>query len=350
VASSRLQQTINHFRQRLLDREATASQMLEYAYASVLQAIEPALKRLYDQMANELAQGNQISSSWLYEAQRLGAIKRLISGQISQFASQAMVIVARLQQDGLLLGLDAALALLDAQVPPGVNFSFGVPSMQALHNLIGATQAGSPLADLFRGFGEEAASAASKALIVGVAQGHGPRQIAPQVQQALGISRKRALVVSRDQLLHAYRRAQRETYKANSDVVTKYRRTAARSERTCAPCIALDGKLYDLDTEMPVHPGDRCTMVPVTKSWKEILSPLGIDTSGIPETRPQMQSGPEWFAKQDEATQRAILGNAKYEAWASGKFELSDLVKRTYDPDWGSSIQERPLRELVTGK
>lgn len=345
--TSRIQQTVSRYRQLLLAREATASQALEDAYARVLEVIQPELERLYSQMTGELAQGGQISLSWLYEANRLETLKKLLTGQIDQFGALSNMIVGRLQTDGIQLGLDAALALLDATVPPGISWSFGVPSMDALHSLIGATQAGSPLADLFRGFGQEAARAAGKALIVGVSLGKGPREIAPQIEKAIGEPRWRALTIARTEALRSYRTASLETYRKNSDVVGQWRWTAALQKRTCAACLAMDGTLHPLTQEFGSHPNCRCTPVPLTKEWAEILGPLGIDTSSIPDTRPQMQSGSDWFQSQNEATQRTVLGNAKYEAWKAGKFELADTVKKTYDPDWGSSIQERSLKELV---
>ena len=81
-------------------------------------------------------------------------------------------------------------------------------------------------------------------------------------------------------------------------------------------------------------------MTPVTKGWDEIFGPLGIDTSDIPDTNPaqDMQTGSEWFDNQDEATQRQILGNAKYDAWNNGDFTLDDIVGTNDDPDWGKSI------------
>ena len=90
-------------------------------------------------------------------------------------------------------------------------------------------------------------------------------------------------------------------------------------------------------------------MLPRTKSWDEILSGLDIDASDIEDTRPDIVSGTDWFGDQDEATQRRVLGNAKYEAWSNGDFDLEDIVGRSYDKDWGHSIYEKSLKQLVKG-
>ncbi len=108
----------------------------------------------------------------------------------------------------------------------------------------------------------------------------------------------------------------------------------------------MHGTEHSLDETLDEHPNGRCSMIPKTKSWADILGPLGIDTSDIPDTSPDIQSGSDWFDGQSEATQRAILG-PKYEAWSNGDFTLDDVVGHASDPVWGSSIYEKPLKELV---
>ena len=109
----------------------------------------------------------------------------------------------------------------------------------------------------------------------------------------------------------------------------------------------MHGTEHDLSEDLDGHPNCRCTKSPKTKSWDEILGPLGIDSSGIKDTRLNMQSGEDWFADQDEETQRAILGTSKYEAYSNGDFALSDVVKKNHDDQWGTSISEKPLKDLV---
>jgi hypothetical protein len=88
----------------------------------------------------------------------------------------------------------------------------------------------------------------------------------------------------------------------------------------------------------------------VVADWSEILSQIGIeDTSSIPSAQP-MQTGSEWFHEQDTDTQKQILGNAKYSAWKNGDFELSNIIQHSNDADWGHSIGEKSLKQLVGGK
>ncbi|MGH2509660.1 MAG: phage minor head protein, partial [Ktedonobacteraceae bacterium] len=219
---------------------------------------------------------------------------------------------------------------------------------KAIASIVGATQAGSPLADLFAGFGNEAAANVAGVLTRGITLGQNPRTIAGDVANALGVSRARALTINRTEMLRAYRGANQETYRANSDVVQQWRWTADKSARTCAACLAMDGQLFNLDVDMGSHPNCRCSPAPVTRSWSDILADSGVDLSGLDDLEPPApQSGADWFDQQDESTQRAILGNAKYAAYQNGDFALSDIVAHSHDPDWGHSIYEKPLKDLV---
>ncbi len=285
MSQGRLQQVVKDYRQALKQREAEASQALEQAYAQVLAQIQPHLDKLYLLIAERKANGEEATPALLYEQRRLETLKLFITHAISHFGALSHMTVSQLQHEAVTLGQEAAQALMQATVPKGVSFSFGVPDPSAIASILGATQAGSPLADLFNGFGQEAAKLTSEALIRGLTLGNNPRQIARDVQQALGVSRNRALVISRDQSNRAYRSASLENYRANEASLSGYRRQADLSARTCAACLALDGKEYVLDEDPELHTCDRCVMVPITRSWEDILSGLGINTDDIPPVK-----------------------------------------------------------------
>lgn len=345
--SGQQQQAVERFRAQLRAHEAQQERVLENAYAHVLKTLQPALDKLYGQMADELAKGEKIQIQWLLSANRLVGIKKLISGEIDHFGLLSRLQVTQAQQFAVSLGQKSAMELLNTTVPPGIHYTFGVPHPAAIMNIVGATSAGSPLAELFDGFGSEAAQKAANALITGITLGDNPRTVAGSVQDALGVSRNRALTISRDSLNNAYRAAAVETYKANSDVVESMIRVADMSSRTCAACIFLTGTVYALDADPGFHTCDRCSLVPKTRSWAEILSPMGIDTSSIPETSIEIPSGSSWFAQQDAATQQSILGSkAAYDLYAGGT-PLSAFVGHTHDSKWGTSVRVKTAKEVT---
>lgn len=354
TSTSRIVATLNDYRQRLAKHEAAAEATLNTAYFGVLVGIKAKLSVLYQQIDDAMQNGTQLSPSWLHEQGRLKSISTLISSEINRFGGFALMTAKEQQQYGVTLGSQSAQEMLKATVPKGVHWTWGRPSTEALKAFIGVAQNGSPLAELFSGFGAEAASKVESELLLGLSLGQNPRVVAPRVEQALGISRNRALILSRDCLNNAYRNATLENYKSNSDVVQQYRRTCAKNSRSCAACIALDGTLYDLDEDFAVHPCDRCTMIPVTKGWSEILGAIGIDdVSSIPNNRAalNMQNGVDWFDEQDADTQRKIIGSQQgYELFKNGDVSLSDFVLHKHSEDWGPAIQVKPVKMLVGGK
>lgn len=347
--TGRIQQVVAHYRQQLNQHDATTQKILEDAYKRTLSSIQPALDRLYKQIADKQANGDAVPLSWLYEQHRLEDIKRLVTQQVNLYGAQTQAQTTTLQHMGVALGMQSAHAQLQASVPHGVNWQFGMPNPQAINDLVSASQPGSPLYNLFSTFGSQAADDVAGKLITGVTLGQGPRMVARSVQDALDIPRARALTIARTEMLRAYRSAALENYKANDDVVGGWIWSADLSPRTCAACIAMNGTKHTLDETLDSHPNCRCAMVPETKSWDDILGPLGIDTSGIKNTTVQVQSGSDWLDNQDEATQQAILGN-KYDGWSNGDFSLEDIVGTSESDDWGSSIYVKSLKQLTGGK
>ena len=82
-------------------------------------------------------------------------------------------------------------------------------------------------------------------------------------------------------------------------------------------------------------------MVPETKTW----AALGFE--GVPETQPEIETGESLFARLRGAQQRAILGNAAFEAYKAGAVKLADFVGRQSDPRWGTMRYARSLKEIL---
>ena len=340
--TGRIQQVVAHYRTLLDQHVQQAEHTLNNAYMRTLAAIQPRLDALYREIKAKQDAGETIPPSWIYEERRLQNIKALIAQQMAHYGNTTQNTVAQLQHIGTTLGTQAARQQLEATVPTGVRYNnFGVPKPEAIADMVSALQPDSPLYDMFRSFGEEAAQNAGDALVRGVTLGSNPRIVARDVEQALGISRNRALTLCRTECLRAYRSSQMATYRANDDVVAEWVWTAALSTRTCAACIAMNGSKHPLTEEMQSHPNCRCAPVPLTRDWSDIL---GIDD--LPDSRVDIPSGSDWFDDQDEDTQRAILGS-KYDAFARGDFNLSDIVGVSHNADWGKSIYVKPLKELI---
>jgi SPP1 gp7 family putative phage head morphogenesis protein len=341
VIKGHLQHVTNDYLSRLKAREQRAEQALEAAYQHVLTAIQPKLDALYNQMVEARAGGEQIPLYWLYEANRLQSLTSFIENQVQHFGAFTQSQVTQLQHQAVALGADAAQDQLQATLPPGTQYAFNLPNPKAIANLVGSTQAGSPLASLFAGFGSEAAQKARDALVVGVATGQHPRTVAAALQESLGTSRSRALTIARTEMMRSYRGASLQTYRENANVVQSWQWLAAAG--ACAVCVALNGTIHELEDDFATHPRCRCSPVPVTVPWSSIL---GTDP-GDDLSFGDVLTGADWFDQQSASTQQEILGPAKYAAYQDDAITLDDLIGTSHSADWGTSRYEKSLKEIL---
>lgn len=338
----KLQDVINEYRQLLANREASAEQAISDAYTVTLNYVMAQLDLLLQQIQEKLDRGENVPLSWLYESDRLIVLEQLIRYQVDAYGSLVLSQLIDAQRELYLLGVQAGQDQLTATLTAGITWRFLVPPTSAMAGVIGATRRGSPLERLFAGFGSEAAKNAREALTLGVSLGIGPRELAKMIQDALGVSRNRALTISRTESLRAFRSGNMATFRENEEVVKGWRWTCAKSRRTCMACIVMDGTEHPLSEDMANHVNCRCAPVPITRSWSEILG----DPS-IPDTTPSIQSGLDWFENQKAKTQIKMMGPGKYDAWKAGEFELEDMAGVHHSKEWGDSIYEKPLKELV---
>ncbi len=320
-------------RRALLAAERQAASAMVQAYGQAWQRIRTQLDDLLYRIAGARAAGQEVGTGWLFQAERLSILQQQVEAEIRQFARYAEQSIITQQAEAVRVAQEHAQQLTLTglgEPPPGVLVTFARLPTGALTDLVGFLQDGSPLRELLDELGPEASQAVRKALITGVATGQGPRTIARWIRQELGGNLARALTISRTEVLRSYRTASLRTYQANRDVVKGWIWHSARDRRTCMACIAMHGSFHTLEERLDDHVRGRCSMVPVTKTWAE----LGY--RDIPDRRPPIEPGPEWFARQPEAVQRQMLGPARYAAWKDGAFDLRDLVGRRRNPRWGS--------------
>jgi SPP1 gp7 family putative phage head morphogenesis protein len=334
------------FRARLIALDDAALRAIRDSYGTAYQAIDARLRETLRQIEEAQAAGETVNASWLNRQERLESLLRDVRAEIERFSGQATGTVTANQAAAVSLGLEAAPALLAAATGDAaqavIGIAFNRVPTAAFQQLVGFTSDGTPLRKLLDELGPSASTKVRDTLKRGVAQGYGAKKIAREVKEELGGDMVRAMRISRTETLRAYRAANIESFGANPDVCERWRWTASRQLRTCAVCLAMDGKTFPLTTPFGSHVNCRCVPLPVTKSLGEIL---GDPT--IPDRRPQRETGEAWLRKQPADAQRKILGPAKYEAWQAGKIQLDDVVKYHDHPDWGPTRTERSLRDIL---
>jgi hypothetical protein len=141
-----------------------------------------------------------------------------------------------------------------------------------------------------------------------------------------------ALRLTRTTQIWSYREANRASYIANGDIVKGWIWYADLAQ-ACPACWAMHGKEFPLDEVLDDHHNGHCAMLPLV---------IG-DKNDIP-------LGTEQFDNLNEEQQRAILGNAKFDAWNDGKFTLADIVndnKDTPNDVYGPMRTEKSLKDLI---
>jgi SPP1 gp7 family putative phage head morphogenesis protein len=334
-------QLSRQFKAALIAREKQAALQMLRRYHDAYAGILAQLGTLTDTMDAARLEGETISQAWLFRERRLQSLLEQTRFQMAQFGAYAGGAVKRAKYEAAIAAAREALELTEASLGVQISASWSTLPVRAIESIAGTFERGSPVDALFAAFPDEAAGAVRRALIVGVATGQGPRAIARTARDALGEPLTRALTISRTETMRAYREASIASYAANPEVVQKWRWTATKTTRTCIVCILMDGQEFDFDTPFGSHVGCRCVPTPVTASWEE----LGIE--GVEETRPTMETGAEWFARQPAEKQREVLGDAKYDAFKAGQFSLRSLVGYSDDPKWGPSRYERSLKSLT---
>lgn len=333
----------DQFRQRLADRDARTAEALLRAYDDVLGRLDAALLDLTQEIERAAARGETISQSWLFRRDRLETLQREARQQMDGYADavtervtrdQAAVVVAAQTEAAELV--TAAYATAPEAIRAAVAFN-ALPA-SAVESLVGFASNGTPLRALLDGFGEHASQAMRRELVAGIAQGWNPKRVAKQLRAHLDEDAARALTIARTEMGRAQLESTRRLYEANADIVPRWRWTCGKQARTCACCLALDGREFPVSEPMRPHPNCRCVMTPVRASWEE----LGF--AGVPDTRKKRETGAEWLARQPAKVQRKVLGVKAQAAYASGEVELGDFIAVRDDAEWGPMYYAAPLQ------
>lgn len=318
--------TMNSFRRQVQAGEDAAVAQMASRWLQVERNLQDSAENTARIILDARRAGRAVTPGMLLRHERFLDLLAQAQTQIRRFAPEAANIITGRQRTLASLGIDHAAQAINTI---SANAVFNRLPVAALENLIGLAGDGSPLRDLLEDSYGPGADGILDEMVKGVSLGKNPVSIAKAiVRQGLARSLDRMILINRTETLRVYRQASLDSYRA-SGIVGSYKRIAARSTRTCIGCLAADGRVYPLDTPFDEHPQGRCTMVPVV--------------DGQPE--PTWKYGPQWFADQDEAIQREMLGPGRYALYRAGTpFEAFDTRKG--NATWGGSIVPTPLRDL----
>lgn len=272
-----------------------------------------------------------------FGAVRARAIAKQVAAEVERIIAESAPAIDAAQRRAVEQGLESARTLALAAYPEGVpadilsrvSAAWQTPPLDAARAAIAAQQPGTPLRALLDAIGPDVSRRVRTQLNAGLLAGQNPRAIGRIVAKSGDLTVGRARVIARTEILRSYRLSSQLAYQANG--ITRYRRLAAKQRRTCPACLALDSQEQDTAEMMPTHPACRCAVIPLP------------DLPGV-DQRPR-QTGAEWLAGQDEATQRAVLGKGGLEAYQRGT-PLSAFAKVERDAVWGNTVRVATLSEV----
>jgi hypothetical protein len=315
------------FKRDLRDREARQMEELVRLWRGLLEPIEAQVELLANDLAKKRADGQIVTEGAMYRLERFQAILAQAKVWTDAFNGEAERRIRNGQREIAELAIDNSVESIRI-VSPRVLFE-RLP-IEAVEAMFGMAGDGQPLGNLLaKNFGP-VGTRFGQELSTGTALGWNPRKTAATAAKTLEIPLQQAMVTTRTEQNRVYRETSRTQYQ-ESRVVAAQMRMSARDTRVCPACLMADGEITPLNTPLAEHPQGRCTTIPILAD----------------EELPRYQTGREWFLTKDEETQRETLGNARYEAWRDGRFDLSALVGRKSHETWGESLYVPSLEALT---
>jgi len=317
------------FRAEVLRGDRDMLRQLSSAYSLIAKRLEREFRELQRDIAQAQRDGKTVNQDWLRRSLRYHQLIQQVKTEVNGYSSGVSRFIEAKQSQAIDLGQDHAAELIQR----AAEISFAKLPTEAIQELVGVLQDGSPLSRTLQKLGPEAARQMREALITGLASGHSADKIAREARSGIDVPRWKALQIARTETMRAYRQATLRTYAENGDVLDGWVWTSTLSTRTCAACWALHGSFFPLSKQFfPAHVSCRCTSIPSVR---------GVKTN--------MQSGSVAFAELPPLDQQTILGPSRYEMYVSGT-PLDDFVILTKDKDWGGAYQVRPLHRMKERK
>lgn len=323
----------NQFRAELLANERKAAARLLNAYGNIWSRLYRKLAVINQQIEDARAKGEIVNPAWLFRQERYGDLLRQVDQEFKRFADKAEVSITKQQSTAVSAALgDSVKLMAAAATQAGISTSFNRLPTAAFENLIGFLGNGSPLSALLDELPRSGRVIVEQGLLEAVALGIGPAATARKIRDGLGMNLTRALSIARTETLRAYRTATSQTYQANSDVVKGWFWRSARSRRSCAACIAMDGTFHPVTEPMHSHVRCRCTQIPAVKT-------VTVD------------NGVDWFDGQPADVQKDILAtDAGYKAFKNGELKLKDFVGLQKSADWGDAYYQLSVKRALAGE
>src|SRR3990172_1519370 len=340
------------FRQQLASQEAQSAERMATVYARIYTGLLNESRSLAEQLAGM----ETLDRETVIKMARVQSLLKQVEAEVTRFGGTVQGEVTIVQSQAIQQGIDDALKLMQASLPPGlppeivrgITGSFTRLHSDAIESAAGLMGADSPLRQqLEEKFGEYVAGQVESHFLDGIGQGMRADQITAllnrNLQNGLGSGLTSVLTTLRTAQIKSYQLANHATYLANSNIVQGWVWHASLDPRCCMSCVAQHGSVHELTETLDDHHNGRCAPIPQTISYQD----LGLD---IPETIAPTESGEDWFNRQPEAVQRDMMGPGMFEAFKAGKVGFGDFSRAYDDAVYGQLLREASLKDILGDK
>ena len=277
-------------------------------------------------------QGQPVWIGYIHSLERYQTMMEQARRTIDGYNRAALGRISGAEADAVRIGGDNGRQLINLAEPDAPVWTR--VNQRETRILSGMLSEASPLSSLLNKSWGQSKAGIEEALSIGVSTGQGSAWIADQMMKAVNIPYQRAQLIARTEVNRAYRESNVEAMRETR--VTKGFRRMCYPPTACFACLMLDGEIYSVGAQPCDHPNGKCSFVPVTKHFD-------------PAKDPSWERGQDWFSRQDEETQRRIMGAGRFELWKQHGVDPKSMVYIKENPIWGGSPTMKTLEELGYG-
>jgi SPP1 gp7 family putative phage head morphogenesis protein len=332
-----LDEHLKRHRKKVIARETATIRELLTAYDAVERELRRQIAVLEKKIRDAIAAGEKISPAWYMKERRLATLIDQVKNEIERFGRTAARLTTR--EQAAAIRSEASQMAETMQIVTGTRTNpvplGGMLTPQAVADAIGMMGDGSPILEYYaKNLAPAVVEMIRKQVIEAAATGTPFRTIANRLIKTGQITRSRALMVARTEVGRVRRETDRLQLAERPDIFSGWEWAASKSVRTCAVCLALDGRIFKLDEVFPQHPNCRCTMIPVMPDVPRGARTLGSD----------------WFDTLDDDEKAEILGKEAADEYKRGTVDLRDFVGWRNSKEFGKSVYKKSLAAVLMAK
>lgn len=314
-----------------------------------IQRVEAGTKRdilkLLESMRKRLVSELEVDDITEFKKQRLGRLFKDTDEIIKNVYAEAKVTLDDVIDGVVDVESDFAKKAIQKAIP--IDIAVAAPTAEFLRTVATNTLVDNlPSSNWWKKQEDDVKLRFQQVVREGLALGDTPTQMARSLRSTLGVSNANAQSLVQTTVSAVSNSVRTEVFERNDDVIKELKWLTTLDRRVCYRCISMADKRWKNDASKtpvghstpfrrpPIHFNDRCIIVPVVKSFRD----LGID---LPEpkagTRPSVVDGVavqqpgtttfrSFLDRQSKEFQDETLGPGRAKLWRDGKITLSDLT------------------------